>query len=57
MNATLAAGTGVALNVPATVKHKRLVAWVGAMAALCKPERVHWCDGSDAYVQRALSPA
>ena len=29
-------------------KNQRLLGWVEAMAALCKPERVHWCDGSQA---------
>ena len=29
-------------------KNQRLLAWVEAMAALCKPDRVHWCDGSEA---------
>jgi phosphoenolpyruvate carboxykinase (GTP) len=26
----------------------RLQAWVKEMAALCRPEKVHWCDGSQA---------
>src|SRR5690606_5525002 len=40
------------LNVPDHVKNPRLIAWVGQMAALCQPDRVHWCDGSDAeYAQ------
>ncbi len=33
---------------PAPTRHARLIAWVGEIAALAKPERVRWCDGSDA---------
>ena len=28
------------------IKHKRLAEWVDQAAQLCKPDRVHWCDGS-----------
>jgi phosphoenolpyruvate carboxykinase (GTP) len=27
--------------------HKELQAWVDEIVALCKPESVHWCDGSE----------
>jgi len=35
-------------------KHKRLAQWVEEVAHLCKPERVHWCDGSDREYQAML---
>ncbi len=36
---------------PAPTRHARLVAWVRDIAALTKPDQVHWCDGSEAEWQ------
>ena len=37
---------GLRINAPAFVKNAKLIAWVADMVALCKPDAVHWCDGS-----------
>ncbi|HVK80624.1 MAG TPA: phosphoenolpyruvate carboxykinase (GTP) [Verrucomicrobiae bacterium] len=37
---------------PAPTKHKQLVEWVESIAALTKPDRVYWCDGSEAEWER-----
>ncbi|CAN7152091.1 phosphoenolpyruvate carboxykinase (GTP) [Variovorax paradoxus] len=37
---------GLAIQAPSYVKNAKLIAWVADMAALCKPQAIHWCDGS-----------
>ncbi|MEI6196922.1 MAG: phosphoenolpyruvate carboxykinase, partial [Verrucomicrobiota bacterium] len=29
-------------------KNKNVLDWVGEIVALCQPDSVHWCDGSEA---------
>jgi phosphoenolpyruvate carboxykinase (GTP) len=41
----------VALN-DAPTRHSRLLAWVEEVAALTQPDRIYWCDGSDAEYDR-----
>ena len=43
---------GLNLSTPSYVKNAKLIAWVADMAALCKPESINWCDGSEAEYQR-----
>ena len=31
--------------------NRKVLTWVRQMAELCQPERIHWCDGSDAENQ------
>jgi phosphoenolpyruvate carboxykinase (GTP) len=37
-----------AINFPTYVKNSKARAWIEEVVALCKPEKIHWCDGSQA---------
>ncbi|HEY4318039.1 MAG TPA: phosphoenolpyruvate carboxykinase (GTP) [Herbaspirillum sp.] len=51
MNQAVMGGVA-ALNVPAYVKHKKLIAWVAEVAALTQASSIYWCDGSQEEYDR-----
>jgi phosphoenolpyruvate carboxykinase (GTP) len=51
MNQPLMGGMA-ALNVPAYVQQQKLIDWVAEIAALARPARIHWCDGSQQEYER-----
>ena len=42
----------LSLNVPEYVHNPRAVAWIEEIAALCTPDAIHWCDGSQEEYDR-----
>jgi phosphoenolpyruvate carboxykinase (GTP) len=35
------------MEIPSYVKNKMLIDWVNETAALCKPDKIYWCDGTE----------
>src|SRR5437867_4353560 len=46
MDCSVSARYGGDMNFPAHVRNATLRSWVETMVALCKPDQIHWCNGS-----------
>jgi phosphoenolpyruvate carboxykinase (GTP) len=42
----------IVLNAPDYIANPKAVAWIQEVADLCQPDRVYWCDGSEAEYNR-----
>ena len=51
MNQLVMGGVAI-VNAPAYIKQQKLINWVQEIAALTKPDRIVWCDGSQEEYDR-----
>ncbi|RAG84190.1 phosphoenolpyruvate carboxykinase (GTP) [Streptacidiphilus pinicola] len=51
-NGAIVPNENSALVNAAPTKHTKLLAWVNEIAELTQPDRIEWCDGSEAEYQR-----
>ncbi len=42
---------------PVPLRHSGVAAWIEEMIGICKPDRVHWCDGTDSERQALTEQA
>jgi phosphoenolpyruvate carboxykinase (GTP) len=42
------------ITAASSIKHAKLAQWVDEVAKLCKPDKVYWCNGSEAEYQDML---
>ena len=53
MSTPSASSPGIAAKTP----HPKVLEWVDEMTALCQPDNVHWCDGSEEERERLTQQA